>query len=375
MKRFINLIAIVTTLFLLFGCGNDNKYMFTRINKDGSIYREFVQSGDSSFLMGDTAKSNPFPIRLDSSWKVTFSYTKKGEPENYISGWPVKNYNLKLDTSHFLSVKASKTFQNIEELSGKFSFNKIPWCSSLKQEFTLHKKFRWFYTYYDYTETFKKLNPNPKTKISDFLSDSEIMHYFGEDNSYTKGCNGVEALSYLKVLEEKTEKWQFKCIYDAYFQVMCDNYDLLPEPKVTLKRFQSVQDSIFYDHLKDIDILKEKSDSFLFGTFDKYFATKNFSKIFMNNDSLKKVFEKSAEKTLVDYSGRLSYNLSMPGKILDTNASISHGDTLTWNVNSERFLFMDYSIYAKSRNPNYWAFVISGIIVFLGLLGLIIKRK
>jgi hypothetical protein len=49
-------------------------------------------------------------------------------------------------------------------------------------------------------------------------------------------------------------------------------------------------------------------------------------------------------------------------------------DTLTWKVEEDRFYFQDYPLKASSRKPNYWAFIVTGIIVILAVVGLMVRR-
>jgi len=71
----------------------------------------------------------------------------------------------------------------------------------------------------------------------------------------------------------------------------------------------------------------------------------------------------------------IDYKLSMPGKIIETNAPFFKNDTLSWKVDNDRFRINDYNLKAISRKPNYWAFVITSLIVAAALLGFLIRRK
>jgi hypothetical protein len=372
MKTISCKIYLLGIMAIIAGCGGyDNIEMFTRIHSDGSCYREFVDNADSAFMVGDTSKS-PFPVLIDKNWTVTYSYGTKKSPDNFIGGWPLKSFHLKMDTSHYLHVKVSRNYPSVKEMAKTFSFNHIDWKSKIIQDFNLNKKFRWFYTYYEYNEVFKKIIPNPNTKISDFLTQEEISHYFSENPDFTKGKNGIESLDYLKDLDKKYEKWQVRCIYDAYYDVMISNFRLLPKPNCNVEKFKSFKDTI-YNKLNENDLMKD--DSSFFASFDKFFKTNSFSKVFYKNDSLSEKFKKTSEQALAYYPGKLNYKLCMPGKIIETNSCQINGDTISWKVNAERFFFNDYTIKATSRKPNYWAFGITGVIVILGLLGFWVRKK
>ena len=71
----------------------------------------------------------------------------------------------------------------------------------------------------------------------------------------------------------------------------------------------------------------------------------------------------------------INYKLSVPGKVIETNAPFMSGDTLSWKLDANRIFLKDYVISAESRKPNFWAFGLTGVVVILSLLGFLLKRK
>jgi hypothetical protein len=88
---------------LLYGCPNDEGpyEMYTKIKADGSCYREFIRNADSSFVAGDTSK-NPFPMKLDSSWKITFYKRMADDTTSLKSIRPAKPINSRIRNIHSL---------------------------------------------------------------------------------------------------------------------------------------------------------------------------------------------------------------------------------------------------------------------------------
>jgi hypothetical protein len=64
----------------------------------------------------------------------------------------------------------------------------------------------------------------------------------------------------------------------------------------------------------------------------------------------------------------------MPGKILEANNAINHGDTLKFNLDAYRMTYKDYEIKATSRKTNTWAFWVTGIIVLLSVGSLFVRK-
>jgi hypothetical protein len=77
MKSISNILIFFVVLFSV-SCLEPTD-MLTVINPDGSCYREFSENADSAFLMGDTtSRFNPFPVEIDSTWKIAWTYKNSG---------------------------------------------------------------------------------------------------------------------------------------------------------------------------------------------------------------------------------------------------------------------------------------------------------
>lgn len=114
--------------------------MSSRIEKDGSMYREIYAQGDSAFLAGDKTH-NPFLFQPDANWQLvnldsTIKFNFWGEEEK-----------LNVKACQKISVTDGEYF-TVAKSKEHLNSMAIP----MEQ---LKKKFRWFYTYYIYTATYK----------------------------------------------------------------------------------------------------------------------------------------------------------------------------------------------------------------------------
>jgi hypothetical protein len=67
----------------------------------------------------------------------------------------------------------------------------------------------------------------------------------------------------------------------------------------------------------------------------------------------------------------------MPGKLTGTNGFIDNKKVLLWPVNSDYFMAENYEMWAESKVPNTWAWIVSGlflVFVFTGVIMRIIKK-
>jgi hypothetical protein len=147
------------------------------------------------------------------------------------------------------------------------------------------------------------------------------------------------------------------------------HYNEVQNPPVDVKTFESAKDSIYKQYGKSDSLLKGDFNEIL----DSYFKTKSFSKSL--NDSIEKKLEKEFPDFMKLSEMELDYKLSMPGKIIETNAPFLANDTLTWKVNSDRFSFNDYVLAAESRKVNYWAFIVTGLLVFAAAASFMVRKS
>ena len=63
----------------------------------------------------------------------------------------------------------------------------------------------------------------------------------------------------------------------------------------------------------------------------------------------------------------------MPGIITETNSTNLIGNRVSWEVEADSFLLRDKVMMVESRVVNYWAFILTGLVVF-GLLVLIVLK-
>lgn len=362
MKAIIVKLMVIASIVWLTACSSGNTEMFTRINADGSCYREITVNRDSSFLAGDTTIKNPFSAKIDSTWLLVFKSKNGTVFEPYIKG---KTYSV--DTALNAQITARKNYASVKDLE-MFRLNNTDW-DTLATKVSFRRKFRWFYTYYEFSETYPKVNPFKLIPVSNYLTQEEITTLYGENTTLYKGRNGLEIKDLLSNIEGKANAWLSRSYYEELYRIMLANYRSFKGLPVDSARFAQAKDSI-YRLNKD----SAHFDYFNEEIFDKYFKTKAFS-----NNKIPKELEKKFEEQMPNFTKyfteTINYKLAVPGKIIKSNTPIIKGDTLCWKVDAERFFFTDYALEAKSRKANIWAFVVTGILILLAGISFGIKKK
>ena len=85
-------------------------------------------------------------------------------------------------------------------------------------------------------------------------------------------------------------------------------------------------------------------------------------------------YTKAMEKLfkILEFDGFVQI-VEMPGIITATNSSELKGSRVEWNVNADSFLVKANSMVVESRVVNYWAFVLTSIVLLLLIIILLMK--
>lgn len=376
--KYASLILILFVALFATSCEKSTD-MLTVINSDGSCYRQFTGKADSAFMCGDTIdKSNPFPIKIDSTCKVSWEYGKsdlrtefplsRSLYDSLTDSVSVNKMRTKKRSGYF-DVVVRQNFKSVEQMAHKFKFKPSHEWRNMKVKYALEKKFRWFYTYYRYRETYPKIETGFALPIENFMSKDEARFWFTGEPNLLQGMNGIEIRNYIGDLENKHNQWFAKNVWNAQYAVALANYGLIGKAPVTRKRLELLKDSIFKSEVKDYQDFKMES------ILNKYFNTKVFSKLWETENSPMKKYEAQFYKQpfMAYLSHSFTYKLVLPGEIIKSNNAIIKGDTLVWNLTSTRMMYGNYVLEAQSRKVNSWAFVVTGFLFIIAVGSFIYK--
>jgi len=345
---FIKILIVLTVLFIV-GCGY--KYeVKTVINSDGSCQRTLIVSSDNLI---DKFYEDNYPIPIDTTWNLVL------ETDTNENGDTVFVY------------KVTKFFESVNQLNQLYTMDSI-----LERSVKLEKRFRWFYTFFDYQETYKKLfnQPSLKTYLDTdqyeyvMLSDEEQDIYLEEhydsiqakqfDDNTEKGLNKWLEFTFinscLDAVERSARNIEEWSLQESEFKVKRDSLINLIDGEIDL--FEN--DNDIFDAVKRVF----KIDSVL---YQKLEDEKNF-KIFKNR------FAFWEDNILSD---EYINTVKMPGLVIETNSSvISDSSLVEWNVGWIKYFTDDYKMKVTSRVVNFWAFWVSAGLIVLLLIILFIRR-
>mgnify|MGYP001560516589 CR=1 FL=1 len=315
----------------------------SRVNTDGTILRTVVFKGDSSAIFGGN-----FPLPLDSTWHGDL---QKAEEKKFV-------------------LTTTRLFRDVQELNTALQGTK---AKTLGVRVNLQRQFRWFYTTYQYRETWLSFNPFRAVPITDYLSPGEldyfIRHEMKKEAYPTKG----DSLA-LKDASQRFEKWDDRNMFTVYFEAFLEGVKRLHDPFLTPTYVDGLKDSLFEESKKYFRAKNMDTVTVIFGRILK---TRNVRKAMASNAEGFQRFD--AERGFLEKTIQNSYrtNVIMPGLVTGTNAPTLEGNKASWEDYIKFAYFGDIDLWVESKVTNWWAITVTGIVavVLLALSLLAVLRR
>jgi hypothetical protein len=302
---------IILVLLTVSGCKKDKKTT-TKINTDGSCVRTIVVNPVS-----DTSSS--FPVPTDKSWETRL----EGDTEKvYI---------------------ASKWFENVDQMNNEY---KRP--GKVGIDLTFEKKFRWFFTYFSYQETYNPCFQIQRIPIRTFLTKKEYAQYENGDTS--------------KALKERMDDFFMSNIFEEFYGQLVDSVESLHDPALPASTFLAKKKEIDFHNLKH-----DTKDIVQY--LERILVLKLQNKLKQQIDGINRSIEAKVQ-FMMGAGGDYVNEVVMPGIILNTNANTVEGNKVVWHFNEDKFTFLRYTMSVESRVANPWATYATGgvLLVIVGLL-------
>ncbi len=340
MKSVLSILSLIVMVMAFSACEH-KVYMETTVHEDGSMDKTIVLE------TGDTTK-NFIGIGTSSGW-TTMTHAIEDTTSKDNKKWNI-TYQKKFASADEANAELATASDTLFRVSSKFD-----------------KKFRWFYTYLNYSDTYHTIN-RMTLPPDDYVAQED---YAFIDRLPAEGTTISKADSlYLTELHKKIfDIYGVRAIYEAHYSL---NEKLIRESGLenrwldTLKKHkenmyqwlvkhQSVPDDFMYKSMDSlgIPISMEKTRS----RFDELYRLEDARTNFINHAS----------------EGKYTHVINMPWTVVRTNADSIAGKRLQWNPPSIKFLLKDHTMYAEARKVNYWAFGAS--LLVLGFTVYLFTRK
>ncbi len=374
MKANIKMITTMMLVLIMASCKNKDDRMLTVINADGTCSREYTFHTTQQWL--GIPPEEDYDSIVDKTWERSWSVLGADSVR-----YPVPLTEAQLDSmqaldlsrplGNMLMVHAKKNYKSVEEMSAEIytaERSHLIKAEGIKASSKLEKRFKWFYTDYTFSETFARedttLFPIP---LSQFVSADTASYWFTGHPDLTQGLCGAEQKEMLDGIEKKVGQWTNANWFYEICNVILENYDKVQNPPVSKERFASVRDSLVMLPC----VLNADEEGFIMegvhSPFEKIFQTDAYTQ-----------FLHSYEGGLGQYKQLLSfgtsYDLVMPGRVLDVGMGQYDGEVIHYRLGDERMIPGDYTITATSRVTNVWAFIVTFLVIVLAIGSFFVQR-
>jgi hypothetical protein len=342
MKYVVRLIILLTVVSLA-ACENPIAQE-TRVHEDGSLDKAIIfEKTDSAVL-----DANIFNVGSANGWKVDVSPVLDGKDK--------AKYRIRFD----------KSFPSAEMMNAELDAASD---TLFRVKSSFEKKFRWFYTYIRYSETYRPLNRFTMLPYDDFFN-AEDMQFIRRLPAEGASISKADSVS-LQMLNIKVDD------YYARAAIANEQVDIFRKLLLQTNTRATLLDSlesvrqVFFEQLE-----RDKGDeNFVLRMTDTLgirFADRG--RAAQLADSLSENL--NARLGFMSYvrDGRYEAIIEMPWTVVQTNADSVAGNRLYWRPLQHKFLFTDYELYAESRQLNWLTVVVSAVIVGLTTIAWV-RRK
>jgi hypothetical protein len=347
MKRIRFRLIAPLIMLIVFSCDEPVTVVTNTVHADGSVTRKIeMRNSKNKFEKADLQA--PF----DSTWNVKDSI----------------EVGLKKDTTWIK--RAEKHFKNVEEINIAYN-NDSSVNGKIPRHASFSKKFQWFNTVYRFSEVINK-QLSSGYPVGDFLNNEELTYFYSPDYFKYSKEKGTDSVRY-KMLEDsikiKTDNWLIKNVASLWIEEFSRLTGAKAGPELSMAVLKSRTD----DFCKIINENQDKFDSLWAKgvLLKKFIGEADAIKFKTEADSAVSV---SLGKIFIDFKD-YSVRIVMPGKLFATNGYSDSTRNLLWPVKSDFFVTDQYEMWAESRTPNIWAWVLSGLFLLFVTTGIVLKRK
>jgi len=348
MKTGIKFLFVIALAVGLSACGH-NVSMETTVHEDGSLDKTIVLEVE------DTTK-NFLGIGRDTGWMMTSSLIEDStkQKKETKKKWTV-TYQKTFNSSESANTELASSSDSLFRISSKFD-----------------KKFRWFYTYLYYSDTYRTIN-RMTLPPDDYMTQED---YAFMDRLPAEGEVISKADSfYLAELHKRIfDIYGLRAIYEEHYDL---DMTLIRESGIENRWIDTLQkhkENLFKWLTEQQDVPENNTPyDFMYNAMDSLGIPIPYDKMRTRFDELYKQTDTKTNFINHASEGKYTHKINMPWNVVHTNADSVSGNQLMWNPPSIKFLLKDYTMYAEARKVNYWAFGVS--LLVLGFTAYLFVRK
>jgi hypothetical protein len=343
-NRSINMV-VTFILIMIVSCNEPETVVTNIVHPDGSVTRKIeMRNNENNFEI------SVLQVPLDTTWKIkdSLEISEKGD-----TTW-IK--------------RAEKLFKNIDEINAAYKADSGANKNFSRQAGFL-RKFGWFNTEFRFSETIGK-TMSFGYPVKDFMNSEELLYFYSPETVKNEKKNGSDSLKYKALgdtVDVKVEQWTVKNIVSEWIGEFSKLIAMKAGNEIAIGSLKARENELANLIIKSED----KFDSLWSNgiIIKEYLGESNYQKFKSDADT---AIEKVSNNIFIDFKN-YSVRIVMPGKIIGTNGFIDSSDVLLWPVKSDFFMTEPYEMWAESKTPNRWAWIVSGVFILFVITGIIFR--
>ena len=337
-------------MLMVVSCNEPETIVTNFVHTDGSVTR-VIEMESIADKTEDRFQFSDLQVPFDSTWTVKDS-TELSEEGDTV--W---------------IRRAEKLFKNADEINSLYKVD-----SGANKGASRHagfkKRFRWFNTGFRFSEIIDK-KMRFGYPVKEFLNDEELLYFYSPATLKSEKENGPDSLKY-RVLSDsvrrKTDRWTMKNLVSEWIGEFAKITEGKEGKEITREYLMARED----DLVNLVELNSEKFDSLLKNgiLLKEFLGDVNGLKYKTEADSAISIVTNNIWMDFKDYSVRTV----MPGKVTGTNGFINASEVLLWPVKSDFFMTEPYEMWAESKVPNKWAWIVSVLFLTFVITGIILRK-
>ncbi len=332
-------------LILIASCDEPETVVTDIVHPDGSVTRKLEMRNTKNNF-----KVSVLQVPFDSTWTIkdSLEISEKGD-----TTW-IK--------------RAEKLFKNVDAINLEYKTDSGANRKAVRNA-EFKRRFRWFDTEYRFAETIDK-QLKYGYPVSQFLDSAQLAWFYATDEYRVKCQNGADSVKY-KTLEDsvnkRTDKWFISSVVSEWIGTFTSLTGSRAPEDLSAEALKRREPEFF-------SIIKKSGDKFdsLWKEgiiLREFIGADNASRFRTEADSAVNVVTRVIDFSFKNYTQKIL----MPGKLIGTDGFLDSTGVLLWPVKSDYFFTEKYVMWAESKTPNTWAWIISGIFLLFVLAGIIFR--
>lgn len=257
------------------------------------------------------------------------------------------------DSTRYILLR--KKFASAEEANKELA---TPVDSLFRITSKFEKRFRWFYTYIDYSDTYHMLNR--MTLSADNYFTPEDFAFIDRLPAEGNRISPADSL-HLALLNDKIyDQYGARAYFEEHYAILLELVKDTPDPAMWTDSLLRIKNTMFG---KLVD--KDAPDDFVLWLADSLHIPLGDPKERKEYKTLTNQLDKKISFITWASEGKYTHAIEMPWTVVETNADSIAGNRLYWHPSPIKFTLRDYTMRARARVMNYWAVAISAAVVLL----------